>query len=111
MTPLDSGRGDKPRRHRESAHRAIGEEGGLVVLPTKQVVKVLNPVGSRIFSLLDGKRTREEIVRVIVDEFDVSEAQARTDLESYLEELRTHGMLDEQDDAPRATGDLEGARS
>ena len=52
----------KPRRHPEAAFRAMGDEGGLVVLPTRREVKVLNEVGMRVFAMLDGTHTEDEII-------------------------------------------------
>ena len=83
----------RPRRHPETAYREIGEEGGLVVLPRRSEVKVLNPVGTRVFGLLDGEHTVDEIVLRIVDEFEVGPDQARHDVEEFLTELERHGML------------------
>jgi len=83
----------RPRRHPDSAFRPIGEEGGLVVLPGKAEVKVLNPVGIRIFGLLDGTHSVEAIVEVIAAEYDVPEAEARQDVRTFLSELDAHGML------------------
>jgi hypothetical protein len=84
---------DRPRRNPENAFRAVGDKGGLVVQPERSSVKVLNPVGSKIYSLLDGAHTQDEIVRAVIDEFDVDEAQARGDLQRYLEELDADGLL------------------
>jgi len=75
----------------------VGDEGGLVVLPGKAEVKVLNPVGSKIFSLLDGQHTHDQIVDAVSEEFDVTREQATEDLRSFLEELETNGMLHEPD--------------
>jgi len=61
---------DRPRRHPDTAFRPVGEDGGLVVLPTRQEVKVLNPVGIKIFSLLDGEHTIAQIARAVVEEFE-----------------------------------------
>jgi hypothetical protein len=71
----------------------VGDEGGLVVLPDRNQVKVLNPLGSLIYQLLDGNTTQDEIVQAIVDGFEVSEEQAREDLSTYLLELESEGML------------------
>ena len=84
-----------PRRHPDTAFRSVGDDGGLVVLPGKAEVKVLNPVGSTIFSLLDGQHTHEQIVEAVSDEFDVPREQATEDLRSFLEELDSNGMLDQ----------------
>jgi coenzyme PQQ synthesis protein D (PqqD) len=83
-----------PRRHPDAAFREIGDEGGVVVLPGRKEVKVLNPVGSRAYSLMDGKHTTEDIARVVTDEFDVDYATALKDVRAFLEEMReTEGML------------------
>ena len=54
-----------PRKHKDAAYRSVGDEGGLVVLPGKAEVKVLNPVGSLIFSLIDGEHSHADIARAV----------------------------------------------
>lgn len=83
----------RPRRHPDSAYKAIGEEGGLVVLPDRREVKVLNPVGVRVFSLIDGSRTLSDIVREICNEYEVSEEVAGRDVRAFLDQLGENGML------------------
>jgi hypothetical protein len=82
-----------PRRHPDTAFRPVGDEGGLVVLSEKSEVKVLNPVAIKVFGLLDGEHSPERIAKLVSDEFDVSEEQALQDVNSFLEELKSHGML------------------
>ena len=86
---------DRPRRHPDSSYRAIGDEGGLVVLPGRAEVKVLNPVGVKIFSLLDSERTVREIASEVVAEFDVALDVALGDTRDFLSNLAAHGMLAE----------------
>jgi len=93
---------EKPRRNPDAAFRQIGDEGGLVVLSDKAEVKVLNPVGIKIFSMLDGNHTGEEIVSAVMDEFEIAEEQARQDLAAFLDELGRNGML--VGDAAETTG-------
>ena len=71
----------------------MGDEGGLVVLPTQQVVKVLNPVGIKVFSMLDGAHSEAQIVQAVAGEFDVGVEQATADVREFLDELRQNGML------------------
>ena len=85
---------DTPRRASTCSFRAIGDEGGLVVLPARAEVKVLNPVGSRVFALIDGHRSVDEIARVIADEFDVTAEQAISDVDVFLFELEEQGMVE-----------------
>ena len=87
-----------PRRHPDTAFRPVGDEGGLVVLSEKSEVKVLNPVGIKVFGLLDGKHSPERIATLVAEEFEVSEAQAIEDVNSFVEQLRTNGMLVEGDE-------------
>jgi hypothetical protein len=84
---------DRPRRHSDSSFRKIADEGGLVVLPGRAEVKVLNPAGIKIFSMLDGEHTRAEIARAVCDEFEVSEEAALRDVNTFVDELARHGML------------------
>ena len=87
---------DRPRRHPDSAFRSVADEGGLVVLAGRAEVKVLNPAAIRIFGLLDGTRTVEEIAAVIADEFDVAPEAAVADAREFVSDLARHGMLDER---------------
>ena len=84
-----------PRRHPDTSFRKIGEEGGLVVLPGVSEVKVLNPVGIAVFSLLDGTRDVDALAAAVADEFDIALDAARRDVLGFLDELRRHGMLTE----------------
>jgi hypothetical protein len=89
-----------PRRHPETAYRSVGDDGGLVVQPTKSEVQVLNPVGSKVFSLLDGEHTIPQIVEAVMDEFEVPRDEAQKDVSEFLQELRHHGMLVSDDAGP-----------
>jgi N-formylglutamate amidohydrolase len=71
----------------------VADEGYLVVVPARATVEVLNPVGGTIYAMLDGQHTRDDIVRSVVEEFDVDESQARRDLDAFLEELAARKML------------------
>jgi len=90
--PVISG-GWHPARHPDAAFREIEDEGGLVVLSHKAEVKVLNPVGIRVFELIDGTRTPEEVARAVFDEFEVAYETALSDVYEFLGELDKHGML------------------
>jgi hypothetical protein len=84
-----------PRRHPDTAFRQIGDEGGLVVLPGRAEVKVLNPVGIAVFSLLDGSRDLDALAESVAGEFEIEISQARADVVAFLAELQREGMLAE----------------
>ena len=83
-----------PKRHPDSSFRQIGDEGGLVVLPGRSEVKVLNPVGIAVFSRLDGSRDVEALAAAVADEFDVDLEKAREDVTEFLMELQDDGLLE-----------------
>ena len=66
-----------------------------MVLPGRAEVKVLNPVAIKVFGLLDGKHSIEEIAREVTEEFDIDESQAAADIREFVEALRENGMLAE----------------
>ena len=82
-----------PKRHPDSSFRPIGDDGGRGVVPGQGEVKVLNPVAIKVFGLLDGTRSLEQIVDEVVAEFEVRPETAMADLETFLEELSAHGMV------------------
>ena len=72
--------------------RIVSDEA-VIVLPTKGQVKVLNEVGARIWSLIDGTRTVKEIVSIINTEFAVSEEEAMNDTREFLTQLADRGII------------------
>lgn len=97
MTPSDTWRFRPPRRHPKSSFRQIGDEGGLVVIPGRAEVKVLNPVGIHLWGLLDGSRSIEQLIAAVQNEFEVDTAEAQAGVRAFLEELEEHGMLDTEE--------------
>jgi hypothetical protein len=82
-----------PRRHPDTSFRQVGDEGGLVVLPGRAEVKVLNPVAIAVFALLDGSRDVDTLAATIEGEFEIDLAQAREDVIAFLTLLQREGML------------------
>src|SRR5262249_18722343 len=52
-----------------------------------------NEVGSVIFQLLDGRRTPDEIARLVSLEFDVDEERSRADVTDFLKTLLEAGLV------------------
>ena len=78
-----------------SAWRLIAGEAVILSLDTK-VLRGLNDVGSRVWDLIDGQRTVDDIVDVIVEEFDVPRAQAAVDVDAFTHELLDKGLVARQ---------------
>lgn len=75
-----------------TAWRIIEGEAVILSMETK-VLRGLNPLGSRVWELIDGKRSMDEIVGQIVREFDVEARQADEDVRRFVQELLDKGLV------------------
>ena len=66
------------------------EDGeGLLFDPKTGDIKLLNRVGSFIYKLCDGKHKREDIVKKIMENFEIDDRKkVRSDLDRFLKELQ-----------------------
>lgn len=81
-----------PAHHPRVAARVYSGEA-VILSPSENMVRMLNPVGSRIWELVDGRRTVDEIATVLTTEFDVNYSQARQSTEDFVETLVAKGLL------------------
>lgn len=75
-----------------TAWRVIEGEAVILSVDTK-VLRGLNPTGSRIWEVIDGRRSVDEIVEVIVKEFDVEPLRAAEDVRGFVQELLDKGLV------------------
>jgi len=80
------------RRDRRTASRILAGEA-VVLTPMSSKIHGLNETGSRIWELLADEPTVGELVARIHREFQVSEEQARADIEVFVEELKSRGLI------------------
>lgn len=77
--------------------RRIADE--VILLPVRknlgdlESIFTLNEVAARIWELLDGRRTLEEVRDLIVAEFEVTPKTAEADLEEFLRHLEEIGAV------------------
>lgn len=95
MSGVSKGAG-APRRHPDAASRVYDDEA-FIVLPGRGQYKILNGTGTRIWDLIDGQRTLDEIAAVIAEEYDVDHERSRSDVEDFLSDLKANGMLAESE--------------
>jgi len=73
------------------ASRYVGKELILVPIRTKVTdmneMFTLNEVGSFIWEQIDGAHTEADIIKAVVDEFDVDEAKAGEDVTGFIVRL------------------------
>ena len=74
------------------AWRSIAGEMVLLNVEGKELFG-LNRVGARVWELLDGNRTLEEIAEAIAKDFGVPRGRAEGDVRAFLAELLEAGAL------------------
>ncbi len=81
-----------PTHHPRIAARVFSGEA-VIITPAENMVRMLNAVGSRVWELVDGTRTVEQIAHALTQEFDVDLPQARTSATAFIDELVAKGLL------------------
>jgi len=56
-------------------------------------IYTLNEVAARIWELIDGQSTGEDIREKIVEEYEVESRTAEEDIRYYLTQMETHGFI------------------
>ncbi len=86
-------------RNPDIVYREIAGEFILVPIHHKageaDSIYVLNETGTRIWELVDGKRTLADIIGMITEEFDIDDRTLAGDLFEYIGEMVTSGTLQE----------------
>lgn len=79
--------------------RKLGEET-LILSEKGDEILTLNEVGSFIWQHIDGQYTLAAILDILCDEYDVERDEAAADLDAYVTELESHGLITwESDDS------------
>lgn len=87
------------RKSQKVVGRLIDDE--VVIVPVsadlaaKDCIYNLDPAGSAIWQMLDGRKTGEDIRDEMVRTMDVSADVAGRDLADFLQDLRTAGAIEE----------------
>ena len=64
-----------------------------IVLSDPGETKVLNEVGSVIWSQIDGRKPLGQILEAVMQQFDISREQAEKDLLEFATSLHEHHMV------------------
>ncbi|MCI5622674.1 MULTISPECIES: PqqD family protein [Anaerostipes] len=73
--------------------------GEVVLVPTGQATQqfngliTLNEVAAFIWKNLDEAGTREQLVKMILDEFEVDQKTAEADVDGFINALKEHDMI------------------
>ena len=88
-----------PVQNDDMAWRIVDDEC-IIVDPQGSQATVLNPVGTRIWELADGKRTIASIVDQILIEYRVERPRAEADAREFVDELIRRKLIRFDGDAP-----------
>ena len=84
--------------------RVFGDE--TIVVPVRagvanlEAIFTMNAVGATIWRGIDGKATVDELAKAVTHEFAVSEAEAASDVASFVELLASKGLVVPAEAAP-----------
>ena len=81
-----------PMKSPSAAYQIIEGEA-VIIVPSEQMVNVLNPVGSRIWDLADGRKTVGEIAEILTGEFHVPYETALNDAIEFTGDLAEKKMM------------------
>ena len=87
-----------PKKHPSSASRTVDGQA-VIAISDPALVHILNDVGTRVWNLIDGRRSFEEIVALVhgqlvdSDEYEKLPADLSSDIEEFLEDIARRGMI------------------
>ena len=82
-----------PVPHPQVAGRVVDGEA-VIILSESNLVNVYNPVGSRVWELCDGTRTVDDVIDLIVSEYEVNRERAQADVVAFIEQLLVDRVLE-----------------
>jgi hypothetical protein len=86
-----------PKKNTELAWRRIDGETVIIPLddqtPESEKIDFLNETGTRIWELIDGKNTVKDIVKKILEEYDIDEKEAEKEVISFIEKLNEKNLI------------------
>ena len=82
------------RRTADVTHRRIDDKT-VVLDGSGAAYFVLNETGTVLWDPLERGATRAELQNCLTEQFDITTEQARADVDTFLDDLREHGLLEE----------------
>lgn len=74
-----------------SAELRIKDDGGIIYLDRKTFI--INGVGVLILKGIESKKTKNEIIKMIITEYDVTEYMASDGFDEFIDKLKHYGLL------------------
>jgi pyrroloquinoline quinone biosynthesis protein D len=83
------------RTSSDTVSRRLGDAAVLIRLSTNRIYE-LNSTGARLWDLLQGDRSLDDIVDTLCNEFDGPSATIRADVDELLQQLTAEGLVHQQ---------------
>ncbi|MGB6979159.1 MAG: PqqD family peptide modification chaperone [Candidatus Acidiferrales bacterium] len=83
---------------REQVSCPLGDEASILNLKNT-VYYGLDPVGARVWTLLQQPRSVEQLRDTLLEDYEVESARCENDLLSLLEKMRDEGLIEVRGDA------------
>ncbi len=80
------------KRNPDIVYRTEDDEG-LIYNPKTGEMKILNETACFMYSLLDGKKSKEDIVDKLINEYDIEKEIAIKDVENFLKDLSEKKLI------------------
>jgi PqqD family protein of HPr-rel-A system len=77
----------------EQTLAAVVDDDTVMFSPEQGVYFGLDPVGGRVWELLERPHTLDELCAILRDEYDVDAETCRTDVAALIAELREAGLV------------------
>ncbi len=75
--------------------REIADEYLAVPVGSGADIVVLNPVSKMLWECMQTPKTVDELVKAVVDEYGIGEAQAKEDIIAFIESLKKSNLIAE----------------
>ena len=71
----------------------IIDENNVGFIPSLGISFQMNDTANKIIELIKDNKTKEEIVQIISDEFNVSWRETYIDVEDFFQKLKVYGLI------------------
>ncbi len=78
-----------------SSNLAVSDNGFLF-LPSTGESFTLNPIGKLILTALKEGKEQQQVIDLIMEEYDIDKSSAEQDLDDFISQLKNHKLIIEQ---------------
>jgi hypothetical protein len=84
---------EQPIKTAESVRETVNQDGAVLLDIKQGLCFSMNPVGARVWEMLKGGSTVDQIARALELEFQVPHTQIEADLAEFLDALRVRNLI------------------